>query len=448
VRLLFVPLGLAALCALPLHATAQAITSPDTPAPTLFTGQGDSQLHMGAGPLTLAVAIRLAFERNAALRAATREIDIAGGQRVQAGVRANPEISLTSEGLKSEQRTRTVQLSQALELGGKRAARIAAADIGVDIASAELATTRTSLRADVVTAFFDVFAAQERLQLAQASQELAQGATAAAARRVIAGKISPVDETRARVAEASSKIEVNQATTELTLTKRRLAAMWGSTSPDFTSVMAPEAATGRVPRADNAFASLPGAPELARARLEVRRQEALVHVERRLRVPDVTVVVGSQREEQFGQAGPHRAVVGLSVPLPLFDRNQGNVLSALRRADKAKDEFAATESRLATELAAASTRLDSARNELQILRDQILPGAQSAYDASSKGFELGKFGFLEVLDAQRTLVQAKNQYVRALAESHRAAAEIDRIVGRVAPDGTLEVLAIPKKEIK
>jgi cobalt-zinc-cadmium efflux system outer membrane protein len=447
-RLLLVPLGLAALCALPLQAHSRVNTSPVTVAPALATVHGETQLHREASPLTLAAAIRLAFERNAGLRAAAHEIDIAGGQRTQAGVLPNPEISLTSEGLRNDQRTRTVQLSQALDLGGKRAARIAAADIGVNIASAELAAARTSLRADVVTAFFDVVAAQERLQLAQASLELAQRGTAAASRRVTAGKISPVDETRARVAESGSKIEVNQAANELALAKRRLAAMWGSNSPDFTSVIAPEVTIGVAPDKSDAGAYLPGAPQLARARLEVSRQEALANVERKLRVPDITVMVGSQREEQFGQAGPRQTVVGLSVPLPLFNRNQGNVRSALRRADKAKDEFVATESRLATELAAAAARLDSARSELQILRDEILPGAQSAYDASSKGFELGKFGFLEVLDAQRTLVQGKTQYVRALAESHRAAAEIDRIVGRVDPDGTLDVPTLYKQETK
>jgi cobalt-zinc-cadmium efflux system outer membrane protein len=66
---------------------------------------------------------------------------------------------------------------------------------------------------------------------------------------------------------------------------------------------------------------------------------------------------------------------------------------------------------------------------LAILREEILPGAQSAYEAAGKGFEAGKFSFLDVLDAQRTLFQAKTQYVRALGDSHRAAADIERIVG-------------------
>ena len=72
-----------------------------------------------------------------------------------------------------------------------------------------------------------------------------------------------------------------------------------------------------------------------------------------------------------------------------------------------------------------------------MLQRDIMPGAQSAYDAATKGFELGKFSFLEVLDAQRTSFQAKSQYLRALAEAHRSAAEIERILGAASPNSTI-----------
>ncbi len=74
-------------------------------------------------------------------------------------------------------------------------------------------------------------------------------------------------------------------------------------------------------------------------------------------------------------------------------------------------------------------RLDSAGTEARTISDQVLPGAQSAYDAATQGFELGKFNFLDVLDAQRTLFQAKAQYLRARGDAHRAAADIDRLLG-------------------
>ncbi|MBC7859643.1 MAG: TolC family protein, partial [Burkholderiaceae bacterium] len=219
-RSFFAPLVLAALVTQPLFSAAQAVSSsPAQPAPASAS----------AAPvaLTLAAAIQMAFQHNPGLRAAARDVDIAAGQAMQAAAGPNPELSFLSEGLQSDRRTSTVQINQLIELGGKRGARIASAEREREIASADLASRRGELRFDVVTAFFDVLAAQERLLLARASRELSEKVTGAAARRVTAGKISPVEETRARVAEAGTKIELGQAANELALAKLRLAATWG-----------------------------------------------------------------------------------------------------------------------------------------------------------------------------------------------------------------------------
>jgi len=86
--------------------------------------------------------------------------------------------------------------------------------------------------------------------------------------------------------------------------------------------------------------------------------------------------------------------------------------------------------RLLAELQEATNRLTLAGTSLQTLRDTVLPSAQQAYDAASRGFEAGKFGFLEVLDAQRSLLQARSRYLNTLAAAYHAAAVIDRTVGR------------------
>lgn len=420
-RSIFLPFGLALLLAQPSFASGQAKL------PTTVTPPPDASA-VDAVPaiLTLGAALDMALQHNPGLKAASQEVDIAAGQRIQAGAIPNPELSFLSEGLQKDNRTTTIMLNQAIELGGKRGARIAAADRDGAVASAELAAARNDLRADVVAAYFDVLAAQERMTLASTSRELARNAAAAASRRVAAGRISPVEETRARVAEANSRIEMSQAGSELALARRRLASTWGGSAPSFGQVEIPPVVMMR-PSAQELATMLAHSPQLLRARLEVERQLARAKLERSRQLPDLTVSVGSKRDEQFGQ---RQTVVGLSLPIPLFDRNQGNVLSALRRTDKARAELAAVENRLAAELAQASQRLDAAEGELNIIRADILPGAQSAFEAAVKGFELGKFSFLDVLDAQRTLVQAKTQYVRLLAESHRAGADIERLLGR------------------
>ncbi len=379
-----------------------------------------------AAPLTLDAAIGFAFQFNAELSAARHELEAVDATIQQARTRPNPGVAALVEDTRQSTRITTLQLNQPIELGGKRAARIEAATRGRDAAAVDLLAKRADIRAAVITAYFDVVVAQERVRLAEASAGLAQRATKAASNRVTAGKISPVEETKARVAEANVRVEQVQALSELASARKRLTATWGNPSPRFE-------------RADGAVETLPALPSLAelsmrfdnapgvtRARLEIKRRQALAGVEKSRQTPNVTVILGAKRDQQQGR---NQAVLGLSIPLPLFDRNQGNLLEALRRTDKARDELVAVESRLNGDLAQAHERLGAALQELGLLQKDILPGASSAFDAATKGFEAGKFSFLDVLDAQRTLFLAKSQYLRALSDAHRAAADIDRVLG-------------------
>jgi len=379
-----------------------------------------------AGPLTLAEAIRLASSANPELAASYREVDAQEGSVIQAGVWRNPELASLVEDRQKATRTTTVQINQPIELGGKRGARIDVAERGRDIASADLNAKQAEIRANVITAFFDVLAAQERIKIAQSLLELAQRSTLAASRRVVAGRISPVEETKARVAEAAVRVDLAQAASDLSNARRRLTANWGNPAPRFQVADGQAERLPALPAAATLDARFDTAPGLARARLEVERRDAIVQLEKARRIPDVTVSLGTKHVEELGR---NQAIVGLAIPIPIFDRNQGNQLEALHRRDKAKDELAATQVRLSTELGQAYEQLKTARLEAESLQKEILPGAQSAFDAATTGFSLGKFSFLEVLDAQRTLFQAKSQYLRALAVAHRAAADMDRILG-------------------
>lgn len=414
------------LLALPLATWAQI--------PQTGLEQGAPRASEPAAPLTLNAALELALGANPELSAAGRELEALDATITQAQARPNPELSALIEDTRRETRTTTLQLNQQIELGGKRSARIEAAERGRDAASLELDAKRAEIRAVVTEAFFDVLVAQERLRLAQASVELAQRATGAAARRVTAGKVSPVEETRARVAEAAVRVEQAQAASEVTTARRRLAATWGNSSPRFERAEGDPEALPPLPSMADLNARLAASPNLLRARIEVDRRQSLAEVERSRSVPDMIVSLGGKRIEEQDL---NQAILGVSIPIPIFDRNQGNLLEALRRTDKARDELSATGIRLSNELVQAHERLNTARQEVASLQRDILPGAQSAYDAATKGFELGKFSFLEVLDAQRTSFQAKSQYLRALAEAHRSAAEIERILGAASTQSTL-----------
>ncbi len=374
-------------------------------------------------PLTLAEAIRLALQFSPQIVANQQELAASDGTVIQAGARPNPEIQALIEDTRRESRTTTVQFSQPIELGGKRSARVSVAELGRAQTAVDVEGRRAQIRADVSDAFFGAVIAQERVQLAQASAELSGRAADAASKRVQAGKVSPVDETRAKVAHAGVRVELRQAQGELRSARQRLSALLGPAAPR-AQVLAWQ--SNALPALLSPDTSLTDVPALRQARLEVDRRQAMVELERARRIPDVTLTLGAKRDQQVGR---NQTVIGLSIPIPVLDTNRGNLLQALRLHDKAEADLQATRIRVETEWTQLSERQRSAQAEVQALKEEVLPGAESAWQAATTGFELGKFSFLDALDAQRTLFQARAQYLRALNELYRTTADIDRLLG-------------------
>lgn len=383
-------------------------------------------------PVTLVNAIQFALESNPELSAARREIEAAEGARIQAGVFQNPTLSIELEDQRRETRTTSFMLSQPIELGGKRSARMDAADRAIDVARVQLEAKEADLRANVTAAFFATLISQERVQLAQASLDLAGVGSQAAGKRVTAGKVSPVEETKAKVAEANVRLELVQARGELQTNLQALRALTarsnGIEAVDGTALAVPQP-----PAAEVIEERLASSPSMRQARLEVRRLGALSDLERAKRLPDITLSAGAKRAQEMGR---NQAVIGISVPLPIFDTNRGAVTEALRRQDKAEDDARALELRLRAEVGSARQRYLTASSEVTTLLREILPGAKSAFDAATKGFELGKFSYLDALDAQRTLLEARSQYLRSLADAHRSVTDLDRLLGGPAASGT------------
>ena len=208
-RRLFVPLACAAL--ITSLAQAQSPVPPSTlPAASAAAPQTVA--------LTLENAVQTALQQNPQLRAAAAELDANDGAVRQAGLIPNPVLAVDQEDTRSSTRTTTVQLSQTLEMGGKRAARVELAQRGKDIAALDLVTRRSDIRAMAVQAFFDALTAQERVKVAEESLRIAGSGADAAMRRVTAGKVSPTEETRARVAQSTARIDLRLARGELRVT--------------------------------------------------------------------------------------------------------------------------------------------------------------------------------------------------------------------------------------
>ncbi len=383
-------------------------------------------LAKAGAPLSLEQAVELALGRHPDLAMARREVEAAMGATEQAGVLPNPSLSVSAEDTRKATRTTAYQLNQLIELGGKRSSRVQAAQLLEELNRAQLQGRVLQVRARVRAAFGDALAARSRLLLAQQSDELAQAALDAASKRVAAGKVSPVEETRARVALSGVAMETAQAQQELMAANGRLAGLIGLPAEQLPELVGSILTPAQAPTQAELAQLVESAPDLVQAAIEVKRRDALVEVERSKAVPDVTLGVGRQRNNEMGQ---DQTLLSLAVPLPLFDRNQGNLREAIARADQARDDARGRKLRLMTEVQIAASRLDNARQQALLAQERLLPDATRTLEASTQGFSLGKFGFLDVLDAQRTLFQARAQHLRALSDAQQAASDLEALLG-------------------
>lgn len=401
---------------------------------SLLLGSASASADPGDAALTVDQALAAAFAHNPELAAAQWERGIAEGDRQQAGLRPNPELSWEAEDTRRNSRTTTLTLSQPLELGGKRGARIEVASRAQEIAAIEWEQQRNALRAEVLLAFYSASTAQQRVALARQSLALAERGLQVADGQIRAGKSSPVEGTRAQVQHAQVRLELQRAERDAANAYLQLATVTGSARPGFNRVQESAGSLPTVPSEASLLQRIDDTAELRLAVLRIDQREASLGLEKAQRIPDLTLSLGSQYSELERE---RVNVVGVSMPLPLFNRNQGNVLAAARRADQARDQRNATALRVRSEVQNALQQWQTAEAEVSAFQQRILPAAQSAVDTATRGFEMGKFNFLDVLDAQRTLIGARGQYLQAIADNTEAWVRIERIFGDLGPPGRL-----------
>jgi cobalt-zinc-cadmium efflux system outer membrane protein len=396
--------------------------------------------------LTLPQALALALLQNPELASVAWEVRAGEARTLQAGLVPNPEFEVEVENFSGSGEFRgfdaaetTIALSQVIELGGKRLRRVRVAALERDLAAWDYEAKRIDVFTATTKAFVDVLSAQQQLALNQDLVRLAEQILRSVGARVQAGQVSPVEETRARVTLSTSRITLERARRELTAAQERLAATWGSTTPSFERVEGALEPIAPIPSAERLARRIGQNPDVARWVAALGQRHASVELEEARRIPNVTAIGGVRRHHETHDTA---LVTLLSIPLPIFDRNQGGILEARYQLAKAEEDRRSAEVRVLSEVATTYAELSNAFTEATTLQHDVLPGASSAFEAFSEGYRQGKFGFLDVLDAQRTLFEAKGRYIEALTAYHRAVADMERLIGE--PLGAITPPPIPR----
>jgi len=357
----------------------------------------------------------------------------AGEQAAQAnrriaGMRPNPTFSLEAENVLgtgnyagTQALETTGAVSWPIELGGKRSARIAVADAESGKAAIQSAILRADLRFAVEDAYIRAVAAESRLATAFDQSRIAAESRRAADIRVRAGRASPLEVQRADVERINADTALERAKRDVQVSRQRIGRLIGAPVPGgldtgwFTQV---PGGYGPLPEIDGA-----GTLALAAAEADLLTADAGLHFARSQRMPDLTAGIGARRLEN----GDSAFLFSVSVPLPIFNNGRAAVdqANALRRQAEALQRVAAIEVRNA--IAEAQAEAANSAMSAAMATGPVLSAAKEAARIARIGYREGKFGQLDLLDAERTLAETQGAAIDALAAYHSARARFERL---------------------
>ncbi len=294
------------------------------------------------GQITLRDAIAYALVNSPQLRAFSWDIHTAEANQMQAALLPNPELEIEVEefggtgqrhGFNSSEAS--IQVGQFIELAQKRSKRIHLATLEKQLAHWDYRAKRLDVISRVAAAFLDVLAAQEKFALSREMVRLTDQTHSAVAQRVSAGKDSPLKETKAKVALSTMQIQSQRASRVLKSAGTRLAAAWGASTAAFDGVTGQFYEVPPVPEPNDLISRVRQNPDIARWTIERQKYRAAFDLEKAKATSDMTIKGGLA---QLNEGDDTAFIIGLAIPIPMFDRNQAGIRRATYAIEKAAEQ--------------------------------------------------------------------------------------------------------------
>jgi cobalt-zinc-cadmium efflux system outer membrane protein len=362
--------------------------------------------------LTLEEAIRLAIARNPSLAAVRNEIEALQGDSVTASQRLNPALSFEEEDLPIRAnpgpffgtQELTIRFDYEIESGGRRQLRMKSAEQAVEAQKLAYKDEVRRLALEVERAFFRMVLAKSNLETSRSILDQAERVIELNRVRLKQGDISALDLNRIEVEKLRFQDDVLQADLMLRNSKSSLLALLNA--PDQT----PEA--GLPPQAplDELFRiAMKNRPDMASALQQQARADTETRLQRAIRSPNMTVGGGYKRN-----AMDNSFVFGITLPLQIFNRNQGAIMRADAEQKRSANLEAALQKQIQLEVQQAYNAAEINRQRVEYIRTQHLKKAEDASKVTLTSYNLGGATLLDYLDAQRTYRDALRIYHQAL----------------------------------
>lgn len=383
---------------------------------------------MLGGALTLQNLQQLALQHNPSIAEARALTWRANGRRVQAGLYPNPRIGVLSTEIGNEgfSGQHGVFIEQEIVRGGKLDSARSVAAVGQQQAEQILAAQERRVLNAVRREFYAVLAADRLQGLAKSLVEVAQRAEQLAGLRQERAEGTRNEVLLARIESENAALILNEAENRYRSAWQQLRAVIAA--PDLRPVPLIGDLDGDVPTliwADVWSRLVAESPQLRHAQLEVDRARKALQRACLEPIPNVTVQASTQYDES---TDTQFAGVQVGLPLPLFDRNQGNIMAARGELMRASHDAERIEQRLRLRLAEVFEAYAVARTQVARYRDHILPATRESLALSRTAFQVEEISYLELLTAQRTYTQVNQQYVRSLAKLWQSIASLEAML--------------------
>lgn len=371
--------------------------------------------------------LALTLLNNLQLNSYSYDIRTADARTLQAGFRPNPELDVETENIGASIFGQTTfLLSQLIELGGKRKARLQFAQSERDRATLDYEVMKRQLYIETALLFIDALINQQKLIFLQENLNTLTNFSNIVEKRIKTGKASVIEESNFIVMLNTARIDLGKAQKELKIAKSKLAAQWGEPNSDAFYIEGTLDWIPEIMSFEEMECFIQEHPEIVRSYYEDHLRLAKILLEKSKGIPNVNFRGGPR---YLKEANKWVGVVGFSIPLPINNRNQGSIGESMVNLEKLEIERAVIRLKLLTELKQAYLTIQSVFFELTLLKNLILPAAQKAYDFAYKGYEMARYNYLELIETERAYRTSKVSYLQALGEYHKALTILQGLIG-------------------
>ena len=386
-------------------------------------------------------AVEFALLNNGELKALREEKGIRAAGRIKAGLFPNPVLEMdgtTGELTGSRfENTVSVGISQEFLIAGKRGKRLKVAEKEIESFDRQVDNSGRLLVEEVKTTFYELVLAEKKVELAKRSIALNNQLHDITKQRFEVGDIPELEVNLARVEVARSEGRMTEAERELYPAKARLFALMGLPSAEsatFSGTLEGNPITQSLEELKRL--ALSKRPDLGALESENAKGDAEIAVARAERIPNVTLGLGYQRQNSAidvsGEEIKSRDnLIGLklSIPIPIFDRNQAGVMEAKARKGGAENRFLYARKVVERDVESAYARLTSADKSLAIYAKDIIPQLEENLKLVQEAYQLGEVGILTVIEEQKKYFEVTDGYLSALYSRQAALVKLEAVVG-------------------